>query len=214
MTVSPRIFGRTNRPVPFLWKPLGAGAYGDESWCAVEIGPEALDRRSDPVVIERLASLGLKRCDVLIVQDLLSNDLKVGWPTHRLMQLREKGLCDWFAIEIHTPLEAEWIAGNAPVYGIVAPYSATDMGLRYRAFEAAQNAGVAIVSRAASIDDVRLQLATPQICATIVDDAIAERATHASPLQEDEVEALWQAYQASTPAPAKLRSGHPPDFGV
>ncbi len=208
-----RIFGRTNRSVPFLWQPIGLGAYGDPTWCAVEIGPEALDRRADAIVVDRLASLGRKSCDVLVVQDLLSSDLKVGWPMHRLMQLRDKGLCDWFAIEVHAPLEAEWIAANAPVHAIVAPYWRDDMSLRYRTFEAAHNAGVAIVSRARSADDVALQLATPQVCSAIIDETLVKRAGETSPLNPDEVEADWHAYQQAHPAPAKLRSGHPPEYG-
>lgn len=208
MTHSPRILGRTGKAVPFLWHPLGDRAFGDDTWCALEIGPEALERRADQVVIDRLASLGRKRCDMLIAQDLTSSDIKVGWPTHRLLQMRERGLCSFLAFEIDDALEAEWIATNAPVHAIVAPYTRANMDIRFRAFEAAHNAGVAIISRAESIDDLSIQHATPQIAATI------------TPLQPPDdlaavdVESLWQTYRQTHEAPPKLRSGHPPETGA
>ncbi len=202
-----RIFGRTNVSVPFIWSAIGDRAVGTQSWCAMEIGPDALDRRADKIVIDQLAAVGRSRCDLLIVQDLLSSDLKVGWPTHRLMQMRDRGLCDWFAIEVDAPLEAEWIAGNAPIHAIVAPYTADDMSIRYRAMDAAHNAGVAIISRAHSTDDLCLHFSTPQICATIPSNVIDIN----QPIPPLDVDSLWDLYQQSHDPPPKLRSGHPPD---
>jgi hypothetical protein len=196
---------------PFCWRSIGPYAVGDSSWCALEIGPEALERRADQIVIDRLSAVGRTNCDVLIVQDLLASDLKVGWPTHRLMQMRDRDLCRYFAIEVHDPLEAEWIAGNAPIHAIIAPYSVSDMSLRYRTFEAARNAGVAIVSRARSIEDLAIQIATRQICATI--PGIDLPAT-IDDLPAVDIDALWDVYQSTHSAPAKLRSGHPPETGA
>lgn len=207
MPFSPRILGRTGKAVPFLWRPLGERAFGDDTWCAVEIGPDALERRADQVVIDRLAALGRKRCDLLIAQHLTSSDIKVGWPTHRLLQMRERGLCAYLAFEVDDALEAEWIATNAPIHAIVAPYTRANMDIRFRAFEAAHNAGVAIVCRAESVDDLAIQHATPQITATITDIAAVEVATV-------DVENLWTTYQQTREAPPKLRSGHPPETGA
>lgn len=211
MDVTPRIFGRTGVFTPFCWRTIGVHAVGDHRWCAVQIGPEALERRADQIVIDRLRSLGRNSCDLLIVQDLLASDIKVGWPTHRLMQMRDRGLCRYFAVEVHDPLEAEWIAGNAPIHAIVAPYSTSDMSLRYRTFDAAHNAGVAIVSRADSLDDLALQVASPQICATIPS---IDLPTNQDDLPSVDIEALWTSYQSTQSAPAKLRSGHPPETGA
>ncbi len=211
MVISPRIFGRTGLTTPFCWRSIGPHAVGDANWCALEIGPEALERRADQIVIDRLSALGRTTCDVLIVQDLLASDLKVGWPTHRLMQMRDRGLCRFFAIEVHDPLEAEWIAGNAPIHAIIAPYSAPDMSLRYRTFEAARNAGVAIVSRAQSLGDLAIQIATPQICATIPAFGLP---TAMNNLPAVDIDSLWEVYQQTHTAPAKLKSGHPPETGA
>jgi hypothetical protein len=207
MPSSSRILGRTGKAVPFLWQPLGDGAFGDDTWCAVEIGPDALERRADQVVIDRLNSLGRKRCDILIAQDLTSSDIKVGWPTHRLLQMRERGLCSFLAVEVDDALEAEWIATNAPLHAIVAPYTRANMDLRFRAFDAAQNAGVAIVCRAKSMEDLAIQHETPQIAATIT-------TLDASEVAPVDVESLWATYQQAHDAPPKLRSGHPPETGA
>jgi hypothetical protein len=207
MPFSPRILGRTGKAVPFLWRPMGEHSFGDETWCAVEIGPDALERRADQLGIDRLAALGRKRCDILIAQDLSSSDIKVGWPTHRLLQMRERGLCSYLAVEIDDALEAEWIATNAPIHAIVAPYTRANMDLRFRAFEAAHNAGVAIVCRAETMDDLAIQHATPQIAATIT-------SLDGSDAPSIDVDLLWATYQQTHDAPPKLRSGHPPETGA
>ncbi|MBC7785547.1 MAG: hypothetical protein H7144_17065 [Burkholderiales bacterium] len=205
----PRTLGRTGVQIPFIWRPIGERAVGNEAWCAVETGAELLARRGDNVLIDQLAELWRTSCDLLVIQGIVSSDIKVGWPMHRLQQLRDRGLCKWFAIEVDAPLEAEWIAANAPVHAIVAPFRAADMAIRFRAFDAAQNSGVAIVSRASTIDELRLHLATPQIAATIT-----RLDTTVDPMPDDEVDRLWQEYCRTHPEPEKLRSGHPPDYGV
>lgn len=206
-----RIFARTQIPVPFLWRPIGPSAVGDASWCALEIGPDALDRRGDAIVVEQLARLSRKRCDLLIVQGIISNDVKVGWPIHRLQQMRDRGLARFIAIETEHPLEAEWIAGNAPVHAIVTRYDEGDLSIRHRTFESAHNAGVAIVARARSAADVSVHLATPQIVASICSDP---RADDATPMAQAELELLWERYAAVHPPLPKPRAGHPPDFGA
>lgn len=177
----------------------------------MEIGPEALERRGDAVVIEQLAALGRRSCDLLIVQGIVSNDIKVGWPIHRLQQMRDRGLARFVAVETEHPLESEWIAGNAPVHAIVTRYDADDMSIRHRTFESAHNAGVAIVARARSVDDVRVHLATPQIVASICDDPSA---ASVESMPAAELEALWEAYARDNPPLPKPRAGHPPDFGA
>ncbi len=174
----------------------------------MEIGPEVLERRADQVLIDRLEKLGRTSCDVLIFQNLSSSEIKMGWPLHRMQQIRDRGLSKWNAIEVSSPLEAEWIAGNAPVHAIVAPYSAQDMSIRYRAFQAAINAGVAIVSRASNQEALSLQLGTPEIVATMTDIE-----SNLNPMSASEIETRWNEFQKSNPEPAKLRSGHPPEYG-
>lgn len=207
MLYEPRVLARTARRVPFLWKPIGLHAYGDSTWCAVEIGPEVLDRRADHLLIERLEHLGRVRCDLLIVQGLGSSDVKVGWPIHRLLQMREKGLCSFFAIETTEAVEAEWITLNAPVHALVVPYIRQQMDVRFRVFQSAAESGVALLSRAACVEDLALQHATQEIVASLTD------------LDPDELpmvdaEAMWKQYQQDHPPPPRLRSGHPPETGA
>ena len=203
--MSPRVLGRTNILVPFQWKSLAAHTVGDDSFAAVETGPETLDRRGDHHLLKQLAEAGRSSCDLLIVRDLLSNDLKVGWPMHRLQQLRDRGLCRYFAVVAENALEAEWIAANAPVHAVVVQYSPDDMAVRYRCFAAAENAGVALIGRAGDRQTLAFHAATPQITASISDATLAGDA---------DIESAWQAYAAAHAEPPKLRSGHPPDHGV
>ncbi|GIW76355.1 MAG: hypothetical protein KatS3mg104_1418 [Phycisphaerae bacterium] len=207
MLYEPRVLARTSRKVPFLWKPIGPYAYGDPTWCAVEIGPDVLDRRADHLLLERLERLGRVRCDLLIVQELDSSDVKTGWPIHRLLQMRDRGLCSFFAIETTEPLEAEWIALNTPFHALVIPYLRQQMDVRFRVFRAAEESGVALLARASCPEDLALQHATPEIVASLTE------------LDPDELpvvdpEAVWKQYQQDHPAPPRLRSGHPPETGA
>jgi hypothetical protein len=222
--LSPRRFGRTGTSVSPVWRTIATAQSGDAvvipnhvelaatplvdpSFVAIEIGPDELERKADQLLIDRLAKLSRTSCDLLIVKDIASADVKVGWPMHRLQQLRDRGLCKWFAIETHTPLEAEWIAANSSVHAIIAPWTPEDMSLRYRVFEAAQNADVAIVTRAATRDELAFQLSTPQITAAITDQDARELKL----LEGDAIEDYWAAYTATHEEPAKLKSGHPPE---
>ncbi|HEY0009688.1 MAG TPA: hypothetical protein VGB55_13250 [Tepidisphaeraceae bacterium] len=206
VVVSPRVLGRTGVPVPFQWRMISPGIYGQGDWCVLETTPDALARRGDPVVVNHLAAAGRGACDLLLVRGLLSNDLKVGWPMHRLQQMRDRGLCRYFAVEAENALEAEWIAANAPVHAVVIAFDPTDMSARYRAFAAAENSGVALIARAPDAQTLAFHAATPEITASISDAVFDAAAT--------DVEAAWQRYAAEKAEPAKLRSGHPPDHGV
>lgn len=207
MLYETRVLARTARRVPFLWKPIGPHAYGDATWCAVEVGPQTLDRRADHLLIERLHHIGRDRCDLLIVQGLDSSDVKVGWPIHRLLQMRDKGLCSFFAIETHHAVEAEWISLNAPVHALVVPYVRQQMDVRFRVFQAAEESGVALVSRASCLEDLALHHATNQIVASLTD-------LDPDDLPAVDPEAMWKQYQQDHPPPPRLRSGHPPETGA
>lgn len=211
--LAPRIFGRTNESVTPVWRQRTADptVIDADDWLVLTITPDALDRRPHTALEQRLALLGRHRADVLLLTDILASELKIGWPMHRMQQLRERKLCRYFAIETHEPLEAEWITANAPVHAVVVPYTPLDLSVRYRVFEASRNAGVAMLARAKTSEEASLHLGTPEICATIVDSRHAEGI---APAPADRIDGLWTAYQKTHPEPQKLRSGHPPDYGV
>jgi len=208
----PRIFGRTNELVTPVWRERADGSAIDAGdWLVLPITPDSLDRRPQVALQERLATLGRRRADVLLLTDILASELKIGWPMHRMQQLREQGLCRYFAIETFEPLEAEWITANAPVHAVIVPYTPTDMAIRYRTFEAGRVGGVALLARSATREETALHLGTPELCATITS---ADRVESIAPASSETVNALWETYRAIHPEPKKLRSGHPPDYGV
>lgn len=208
----PRIFGRTDEPITPVWRQRADPSIIDAGdWLVLAVTPDVLDRRPHVAIEQRLSALGRPRADVLLLTDILSSELKIGWPMHRMQQLRDRRLCRYLAIETNEPLESEWIVNNAPIHAAIIHYTPADMAVRYRVFEAAKNAGVALLARATSPAESALQLGTPEICATILAPTHADAVAAASP---EEVDRMWQAYQSQHAEPAKLRSGHPPDYGV
>ncbi|MDB5325128.1 MAG: hypothetical protein JWM57_697 [Phycisphaerales bacterium] len=204
-----KVFGRTKKPVAPVWREQADGSIVAGDWTGLILHPDDLDRHGGERVRERRAMLGWP-FEFVVVRDLLANDLKVGWPLHRLQRFRDEGLCKWFVIETHDSLEAEWIAANAPVHGVILTYTRDDLSARYRVFDAAANGGVALIGHADSSAAAALHLATPQIAATLLSPGVNEP----KPLSVQQAEALWTSYAANNPEPAKLRGGHPPDFGT
>lgn len=192
-----------------LWREQPDGGIVAGGWQGLILHPADLDRRGGDRLRERVTLLG-RTFDFVLVRDLLANDLKVGWPLHKLQQFRDERLCRYFVIDTQDVLEAEWIAANAPVHGVVLDYSPADLSARYRVFPAAANAGVALIGRAESTEAAALHLATSQLAATLLTPGLPEPAA----LSPDEAESLWTAYAATHQEPPKLRGGHPPDFGT
>ena len=211
MSDSPRIFGRTGETVPPVWIDRGAGVIEAGDWLVLRIGHESLDRRGDRLVAARLDELN-RKADLVIVDGILGNDLKSGWPMHGLQRLRDLKLCRYFAIETTDSLEAEWIAAHTPVHAVVVPYHAHDMAARYRVFEMAEASGVALLTHAATADEWSLQRATPQICATIL--AAGHQFERIARPPVVAVDLLWKHYQAAHPEPPKLKGVHPPETGA
>ncbi|MGN6505045.1 MAG: hypothetical protein ACTHM6_05720 [Tepidisphaeraceae bacterium] len=212
MTLPPaRPFGRTAKLAPVVWIDHGNDIIEAGEWLAVIVDREDLDRKGYERVQARLSSLP-RRPDVLITRNIIANDIKAGWPLHRLQQFRDRGACRYFAVETTSPLEAEWIAANAPIHAVVLPFHREDMSARYRVFDVAANAGVALLGRAHSPAEAALHLATPALHGTIVQAGTA--LTSIEPLAVEQAEEYWRAYAAQHPEPPKLRSGHPPDEGA
>jgi len=206
-----RTFGRTGESVPGMWIDEGNGVVRAGDWLVLSIGPEVLDRRGEVLLKEKLDEVGIARADVVRVQDVLAGELKAGWPLHRLQRFRDTGLCRYVMIDTHDAREAEWIASNAPVHAVGVQYSTTDMAVRYRVFDIARIAGVALVGCATTREDVALQSATPDLtCVIAPQNVIAD----CVPLDGADVERLWDAYRLNTPAPLPLRGAHPPEFGA
>jgi hypothetical protein len=203
---APRVLGRTGIFVPAVWRSVGDGAYGGAEWLAVVVGREALDRRGETLVRDRLATLGRAQCDLLIADDIDGGDLKAGWPMHRLGRFREIGLCRFFGLRAHDVLEAEWVVTHTPVHAAVIDYAPAEMSARYRVFAAAALAGVALIGDARTAADFALQTATPEITASLCDASL-----NAPPLPAADVEALWQQFAAVHAEPPKLKGVHPPE---
>jgi len=210
--LAPRPFGRSGHDVSPLWYAEENGLITIGDWVGLKIAPPALDRRGETIVRDQLAAVGHARVDVLVVTGIVASDIKSGWPLHRLQRMRESGLCRYVIIETSDALEAEWIAANAPVHGVIVHYTPADMAIRYRAFESAHHGGVAIIVHADTAYDAAFALATPEICSVIL-----PKQMHDVPLpivSTSDVDVSWASYQQDHPAPPKLRSGHPPDAGV
>ena len=204
-----KVFGRTKKTVAPVWREQPDGSIVAGDWNGLILHPDDLDRRGGDRLRERRAELGWP-FEFVVVRDVLANDLKVGWPLHRLQRFRDEGLCKWFVIETNDSLEAEWIAANAPVHGVILTYTPDDLSAHYRVFDAAANGGVALVGHGTSAAAAALQLATPQMVATLLSPGVAEP----TPFSAQKAESLWTTYAAKNPEPAKLRGGHPPDFGT
>jgi hypothetical protein len=203
-------FGRTGIPVARVWREQVDGAIRAEDWTGLVVHPEELDRRGGSRLRDRVAEHG-RPFDFLLTRGLLANDLKIGWPLHRLQQFRDEKLCRYFVIETEDPLEAEWITTNAPVHGVVIRFDADDLSARYRVFDAAVAAGMALVARAKTAEVAAMQLAVPQLVATLLSPGVEPPS---AAVAADDYEALWAAYAAAHAEPSKLRGGHPPDFGT
>ena len=206
-----RPFGRTGESVTTIWRELPQGVVDAGNWLALTITHADLDRKGYDRLHQRLLQLD-RMPDLLIIQDVLANDIKAGWPLHRLQQFRDRGACRFFGVEVESPLEAEWIAANAPVHAVILPYRATDMSARYRVFDAAKNAQVALVGRAANAEEAALQLATAELHGTIIPSELD--LTAIAPLSSEVVESFWSKYSTDSPEPPKLRGAHPPDEGA
>lgn len=194
--------------VPPTWIDRGDGVIDAGDWVVLRIDRAALDRRGDRIVAQRLDTLG-RRADVVIATDIVGNDLKSGWPMHGLQRLRDLKLCRYFAIETHDPLEAEWIATHTPVHAVVVQYTPREMAVRYRVFDAAEAAGVAILCRAGDTETFALHRATPAVCATITEARSGLQSVQ--PMPAETLEKIWAGYQAAHPEPPKLRGVHPPE---
>ncbi|HEX8324830.1 MAG TPA: hypothetical protein VF595_13055 [Tepidisphaeraceae bacterium] len=211
---APRVLGRTGHAVAAVWREqadgsITAGVSPDSPFTGLVVDASELDRRGGDRVRGRVATHG-RPFDFLIARGLLANDLKVGWPLHRLQRLRDEKLFRYVVIETSDALEAEWISANAPVHGVVIAYDSTDMAARYRVFDAAANAGVALIGHATTTAAAALQLATPRLTATLLPATISVPAA----LPTEAADALWSTYSAAHPEPQKLRGAHPPDFGT
>lgn len=204
-----RVFGRTNEPIAAVWREAADGVISAGDWTGFVVHHDELDRRGGDRLRQHAARLG-RPFDFVYARGLTASDLKVGWPLHRLQRFRDEKLLRYVIVEALEPLDAEWIAANAPVHGVAIEYTAANMVARYRVFDAAANAGVALIGVASELDHAALHLATPQITATLLMSSVREP----NPLPAEVVESLWEAYSATHTEPPKLRGMHPPDTGA
>lgn len=178
---------------------------------------QLLNPRNDKSLASYLAAINRSGVDILLLDHLDSSDLKIGWPTHRLQQYRDRG---WFAhavITAPTISDAEWMIENASVAGVVVPFGSENLDLRYRSVAAAQEAGMAVLCETTTLNDLRFALSHPFIVSAIhqgsesIDELIS---AVQNPLSTDDIESAWQTYRATHEEPKKLRGNHPPEFGA
>lgn len=205
-----RPFGRTDIQVPAIWQEQADGIITAGDIVGLIVDATDLDRRGGDRIRQRVAQHG-HPFDFLMTRGLLANDLKVGWPLHRLQRFRDEKLFRFTVVETTDVLEAEWIAGNAPVHGVVLVYEPDDLSARYRVFTAAANASVALIGRATTTEAAALHLGTSELTATLLAPDVTPPI---NPLSTDAIEALWQSFSITHAEPPKLRSGHPPDYGT
>jgi hypothetical protein len=218
-----RPFGRTGEHVPRVWVDNNndvasngvSGIVYAGDWLVLSVGPDMLDRRGEDLLKAKLHSINRVKCDVVRVQNVLAGELKAGWPLHRLQRFRDTGLCRYVMIDTHDVLEAEWITSHAPVHAVGVDYSVSDMAVRYRVFDAAKSAGIALVACATTVEDFQLQMSTPDITAVIVSPQIlSEYQKNNATYDEAIADQLWLSYQKKCPPPQPLRGAHPPEFGA
>lgn len=203
-----RPFGRTGETAPRVWHERPDGTVAAGEWTGLIVEPADLQRRGGDRVRAAATAHG-RPFDFFLARDLRAADLKIGWPLHALLKFRGDKLGRHLLIDTDDALEAEWIAANAGVQGVVIAYEPNDMAARYRVFDAAANSGVALIGRADTTEATALQLATTAIAAVLLSDAV----TAPPPLSIEAADALWAIYAATNAEPAKLRGGHPPDEG-
>ncbi|HTW95357.1 MAG TPA: hypothetical protein VMD30_11215 [Tepidisphaeraceae bacterium] len=210
------------------WVYAPAGSYRAElHGLKVLLGVEAdaLRPRSNAAVEYRLKELMLTHCTAIVLQGASADDVKTGWPFHRLIPLREQNLAQLVIVETLDALEAEWLVENSPAHGILVPFGQRNMSAAFRLLDAAKEVGTAILATPPALGrenatDLQLRLSDDRIAAAVepLPQTNAElmriREALNSPLSDEVRAELWNDYSSRIPPPPPLRSGHPPEYGA
>lgn len=169
---------------------------------------------------KRLQLLGQNRCLAGLIQDIAADEVKAGWPFHRLGQLRDRGLMELLMAQADDCAAGEWLVDHSPAQAVVAPYTIANQLAAYRLLDSASEVDTAILAQGDGGDpaaDVRFVLSDPRIAAVVLPlphtpaelGVLLEAASN--PMDESDRQKLWADYQTRVPAPPKPRSAHPPE---
>jgi hypothetical protein len=196
----------------------------EEPWSLVlGIRADSLRPRVPAGFHGRLAALRRSRIAAALLESTDANEVKAGWPFHRLAQLRDQGVIDLFLAEADDPLTAEWLVEHSPAHAVSVPFGTRDLNAQYRVLPAARELGMALLAAPPEREgdslpaDIAYAAAEPAITSILLDlPADVQQLTRCvaafrAPTPPDARQTLWAAYQAAHPAPPKPRGGHPPE---
>jgi hypothetical protein len=186
----------------------------------VALGVDSAEIRSRKINLEdRLARLNRKNCAAVMLQNVTTDEVKTGVPFHRLYPLRERGLFKSIWIEAENEQDATWLIENSPSAAVIAAFGVSDQSLHYRAMQSAVEMGTGLIARCPEPPeerDLRFIAAEPAISSVMMNlpESAVELAAAikhlANPISGEDREKLWQAFDASHPAPPrKARHGAP-----
>lgn len=198
------------------------GVEDNQRWTIVlGADAESLRSRNARFVEDRLALLGRQKCLAIMLESAAIIDVKSGWPFHRLMHLRDRGLTELFFIEAEDCAAAEWFVEHSPAHAIGLPFGIEDQTARYRLLDMAASVGTALLARSVNSDeDRRFVAAEPGIAALIqplpesVEGVESILRAMAHPISADERSRHWEQFKQRVPEPPRPRSAHPPEYGA
>lgn len=192
---------------------------------------EHLLPRGSPAARERIRALREAKCScrMILLEDAALIDLKGGRVFHRLTQLRDE-VRD-VGLSADDMPSAEWMVENTPAQAICIPFGLADQTARYSLLSAAAGLGTAVFAHRPSrplwhptpppTDEADLAYRAGEPRVALIEPlpwspAELESVLHAlaQPMPESERQHWWAQFQQHVPAPAKLRGGHPPEFGA
>lgn len=140
------------------------------------------------------------------------SELKSGGLMQILYDLRGAGLFKHIGLASDDVLAAEWLSRHTPARLIALPYTLTDQAARYRATAMAAEMGQACIAVSPIADDdssaLAFALGESSRVLPLRDKPLPEGW---QPMDDQAIEAAWQAYQAAHPAPPPLPRGRPPE---
>jgi hypothetical protein len=190
----------------------------------VGIEAEALRPRGTSAIEKRLAELGLERCAGIVLQGASADDVKSGWPLHRLAAVRERNLARLIVIEAAGIADAQWLVESSPAHAVIVPYGVEDLTAGFSLLDTAMEVGTAILATRptaavwspppdALAYDVQMRTGDDRIAASI-EPLPASPPIPDLPLSAEAREELWKQFRAQVPPPPPLKGGHPPEYGA
>lgn len=169
-------------------------------------------RQLRDAVLQRIDQLGVDRVDVLTLRVEDPQELKGGGMLQTLFNLRSQGVVAEIGLAHGDVRAAEWLAIHSAARVLVVDYSIENQAARYRLIDTAREYGMALVALRQPTDGpaaLRFALGQWQCVLPVMDRALPPGL---QPMGRDEIEACWQSYCATHPAPEPLPRSTPPEF--